>query len=151
VMQIEIPPLRERKDDIPVLVDYFIEKFNEKLGSNVKGVTKKVLNKIISNTWQGNVRELENIIEKSMILTDREIIDEIELIKRDEQIDPRIWMDSMKLDEALSKLEKLYIEKSLLDNDGNRTRAAETLGISRRGLLYKIKEYGLGPGDDKED
>ena len=141
VMQIEIPPLRERKDDIPVLVDYFIEKYNEKLGSNVKGVTKKVLNKIISNTWQGNVRELENIIEKSMILSDREIIDEIELIKRDEQIDPRIWMDSMKLDEALSKLEKLYIEKALLDNDGNRTRAAEILGISRRGLLYKIKEY----------
>ncbi len=64
VMQIEIPPLRERKDDIPVLVDYFIEKFNEKLGSNVKGVTKKVLNKIIANTWHGNVRELENIIEK---------------------------------------------------------------------------------------
>jgi len=151
VMQIEIPPLRERKDDIPVLVDYFIEKFNEKLGSNVKGVTKKVLNKIISNTWQGNVRELENIIEKSMILTDREIIDEIELIKRDEQIDPKIWMDSMKLDEALSKLEKLYIEKALLDNDGNRTHAAEILGISRRGLLYKIKEYGLGQGDDKED
>lgn len=151
VMQIEIPPLRERKDDIPVLVDYFIEKFNEKLGSNVKGVTKKVLNKIIANTWHGNVRELENIIEKSMILTDREIIDEIELIKRDEQIDPKIWMDSMKLDEALSKLEKLYIEKALLDNDGNRTRAAEILGISRRGLLYKIKEYELGPGDDKED
>jgi transcriptional regulator with PAS, ATPase and Fis domain len=150
-MQIEIPPLRERKDDIPVLVDYFIEKFNEKLGSNVKGVTKKVLNKIIANTWHGNVRELENIIEKSMILTDREIIDEIELIKRDEQIDPKIWMDSMKLDEALSKLEKLYIEKALFDNDGNRTRAAEILGISRRGLLYKIKEYGLGPGDDKED
>lgn len=151
VMQIEIPPLRERKDDIPVLIDYFIEKYNEKLGSNVKGFTKKVLNKIISNTWQGNVRELENIIEKSMILTDREIIDEIELIKRDEQIDPIIWMDSMKLDEALSKLEKLYIEKALSDNNGNRTRAAEMLGISRRGLLYKIKEYGLGPGDDKED
>ncbi len=151
VRQIEIPPLRERKDDIPVLVDYFIEKFNEKLGSNVKGVTKKVLNKIIANTWHGNVRELENIIEKSMILTDREIIDEIELIKRDELIDPKIWMDSMKLDEALSKLEKLYIEKALSDNDGNRTRAAENLGISRRGLLYKIKEYGLGPGDDKED
>ena len=86
-----------------------------------------------------------------MILTDREIIDEIELIKRDELIDPKIWMDSMKLDEALSKLEKLYIEKALSDNDGNRTRAAEKLGISRRGLLYKIKEYGLGPGDDKED
>ena len=151
VMQIEIPPLRERKDDIPVLIDYFIEKYNEKLGTNVKGVTRKVLNKIISSTWRGNVRELENVIEKTMILTDGEIIDEIELIKIDEQIDPKIWMNSLKMDEALSKLEKLYIEKALSENDGNRTRAAEILGISRRGLLYKIKEYGLGSSDDKDD
>jgi two-component system response regulator AtoC len=150
VMQIEIPPLRERKDDITVLVDYFIEKNNEKLGSNVKGVTKKVLNKLISNPWYGNVRELENVIEKSMILTDGEILDDVELIKRDELIDPRVWMDSLKLDEGLNKLEKLYIEKALYETGGNRTRAAEILGISRRGLLYKIKEYGLGQEESEE-
>lgn len=151
VMQIEIPALRERKDDIPVLVDYFIEKYNEKLGSNIIGVNKKVLNKLMSNTWYGNVRELENVIEKSMILADGEIIDDIQLIRRDEQIDPKIWLNSLKLDEALNKLEILYIEKALLETGGNRTRAAEILGISRRGLLYKIKEYGLGADDDKED
>lgn len=151
VMPIEIPPLRQRQDDIAVLVDYFIEKYNEKLGSNVKGVTKKVMDKLISFPWPGNVRELENLIEKTMILTQSDIIDEVEIVQRDEQDDPKLWIGSLKLDEAMNKLEKLYIEKALSQTGGNRTKAAETLGISRRGLLYKIKEYGLGSEDEKED
>ena len=150
-MPIEIPPLRQRQDDIAVLVDYFIEKYNEKLGSNVKGVTKKVMDKLISFPWPGNVRELENLIEKTMILTQSDIIDEVEIVQRDEQDDPKLWIGSLKLDEAMNKLEKLYIEKALSQTGGNRTKAAETLGISRRGLLYKIKEYGLGSEDEKED
>ncbi len=151
VMQIEIPPLRDRKDDIPALVDYFIEKYNEKLGSSVVGVNKKVMDKLMSNNWLGNVRELENVIEKSMILTDGEIIEEVELIKRDEQVDPKIWLNSLTMGEAMNKLERLYIEKALTENGGNRTKAAEKLGISRRGLLYKIKEYGLGQEESEEE
>ncbi|NIP38944.1 MAG: sigma-54-dependent Fis family transcriptional regulator [Candidatus Dadabacteria bacterium] len=151
VMPIEIPPLRERTDDIPALVDYFIDKYNEKLGSNVKGVTKKVLDQLISCPWAGNVRELENVIEKTMILNNGDIVDEVQIAPRDEQIDPKLWIGSLKLDEAMSKLEKLYIEKALSQTGGNRTKAAEALGISRRGLLYKIKEYGLGVDNDRED
>lgn len=151
VMPVEIPPLRERKDDVPALVDYFIEKYNDKLGTNIKGVSNNVLNKLILNPWQGNVRELENLIEKTMIMNDGEFIDEIEIEQRESEHDPSMWIGSVPLDEAMKKLELLYIEKALSDSSGNRTKAAELLRISRRGLQYKIKEYGLAADDNEED
>ncbi len=143
VLPIKIPPLRERKDDIPILIDHFVKKFNKKLGKNIKGFSPQALSKILKHPWYGNVRELENFVERSMILAESEIIDHIELpganTKKEESLE--LWLDTLSLDEAKARIEKAYIEKALEKTKGNRTKAAQVLGISRRNLLYKIKEY----------
>jgi len=151
VLPINIPPLRERKDDIPMLADYFIEKYKDKLGTNVTSISSDAMSKLIEYPWHGNVRELENIIERAMILTDGDIIEDLEFLNEDVQSDPSSWFDSLKLDEALKRLEKLYIERALNETNGNRTHASRILGISRRGLLYKIKEHKLANDDISED
>ena len=93
--------------------------------------------------WYGNVRELENTIERSMIMTDTDIIEDIDLPdvrnKRNFPIDT--WVEELSLNEAKGRIEKAYIEDALEKTNGNRTKAAELLGISRRNLLYKLKEY----------
>ena len=143
VLPIHIPSLRARKEDIPHLVDHFINKYNKKLGHNVKGLGKEASNKIMDYPWYGNVRELENTIERSMIMTDTDIIEDIDLPdvqnKRNLPIDT--WVEELSLDEAKGRIEKAYIEDALEKTNGNRTKAAELLGISRRNLLYKLKEY----------
>ena len=143
VLPIHIPSLRSRKEDIPHLVDHFITKYNKKLGRNVKGLGKEASNKIMEYPWYGNVRELENTIERSMIMTDTDIIEDIDLPdvqnKRNLPIDT--WVEELSLDEAKGRIEKAYIEDALEKTNGNRTKAAELLGISRRNLLYKLKEY----------
>jgi len=143
VLPIHIPSLRARKEDIPPLVDYFITKYNKKLGHNVNGLGKEASNKIMEYPWYGNVRELENTIERSMIMTDTDIIEDIDLPdvqnKRNLPIDT--WVEELSLVEAKGRIEKAYIEDALEKTNGNRTKAAELLGISRRNLLYKLKEY----------
>ena len=143
VLPIHIPSLRARKEDIPHLVDHFITKYNKKLDRNVKGLGKEASNKIMEYPWYGNVRELENTIERSMIMTDTDIIEDIDLPdvrnKRNFPIDT--WVEELSLNEAKGRIEKAYIEDALEKTNGNRTKAAELLGISRRNLLYKLKEY----------
>ncbi len=143
VLPIHIPSLRARREDIPHLVDHFITKYNKKLDRNVKGLGKEASNKIMEYPWYGNVRELENTIERSMIMTDTDIIEDIDLPhvqnKRNLPIDT--WVEELSLDAAKGRIEKAYIEDALEKTNGNRTKAAELLGISRRNLLYKLKEY----------
>lgn len=146
VLPIRIPPLRERREDVPVLVQFFIEKFNKKLNRNVKGFSDKSMNQILKYPWYGNVRELENFIERTIIFTESDIIDEIQLPdsarRKSNSIDT--WLDTISLDQAKSRIEQAYIENALEKTDGNRTKAAKYLGISRRNLLYKLKEYISG-------
>ena len=143
VLPIHIPPLRTRKEDIPHLVDHFIKAFNGKLNHNVSGISNNALNSLMDYPWHGNVRELENVIERSMILNDSEIIEDIDLPDFDNRKSLALdsWIDEIPLDEAKDRVEKAYIDKALAQTNGNRTRAAELLGISRRNLLYKLKEY----------
>ncbi len=143
VLPIHIPSLRARREDIPHLVDHFINNFNKKLGHNVKGLGKEASNKIMEYPWYGNVRELENIIERSMIMTDTDIIEEIDLpdVQNKKNLPIDTWVEELSLDEAKGRIEKAYIEDALEKTNGNRTKAAELLGISRRNLLYKLKEY----------
>jgi len=143
VLPIHIPSLRARREDIPPLVDHFINKFNKKLGHNVKGLGKNATNKIMEYPWYGNIRELENIIERSMIMSDSEIIEEIDLpdVQSKKNLPIDSWVEELSLDEAKGRIEKAYIEDALKKTNGNRTKAAELLGISRRNLLYKLKEY----------
>jgi two-component system response regulator AtoC len=142
VFPVSIPPLRDRKEDVPVLVRHFIAKHNRQLKRRIIDTTPEVISELMDYDWPGNVRELENVIERAMILSDSEYINKIDigafLPKRNPN--PEAWTDTLTYEEARQRIEKSYIEKALSDARGNRTKAAKMLGISRRSLLYKLKE-----------
>ena len=143
VFPIYIPPLRERKDEIPLLVSHFITKYNQKLGRSVKDVTPEVMTAMMQYEWFGNIRELENVIERAMILSDTDYIRNIDLHNGGRKDNFRIdsWLSSLSFVEAKQKIERKYIERALTEAGGNRTKAAKILGISRRSLIYKLKEH----------
>ena len=143
VFPIHIPPLRERREDIKILVEYFVNKFRERFNPRVKGVSDGVMSELYDYPWYGNVRELENIIERAVILTDTDIIKSVDLVSRVLTEEKDFIIDSLSLDQAWQGLEKRYIDKALSNARGNRTKAARLLGLSRRALLYKLKQYGL--------
>lgn len=143
VFPIAIPPLRERVEDIPQLVRHFIDKYNMELNHRIKDVTPEIMTELIHYEWPGNVRELENAIERAMILCDTEYIGNIDLGASDSKtiFNPKNWIGTIPYDEARKRIERAYIEKALQETSGNRTKAAKVLGISRRSLLYKLKEH----------
>ena len=145
VVPIHLPPLRERKDDIPMLVDHFIDKYNDKFNRAIKGISKNTLARFLEYPWKGNVRELENVIERAIILSDSDIIEDVALPEQEQAIGNSISVDSLSLDKAWQKLEFHLINKALNECAKNRTKAAKLLGISRRALIYKLKQYGINP------
>jgi two-component system response regulator AtoC len=148
VFPIHLPPLRERSEDIPLLVDHFIVKYSQALNKKVVGIEHKALEKLMNYRWFGNIRELENTIERAIVLTDRERIEmenlpvEIQNFQEKNQ-----WVDVDEEDYSIKKaskaLETNLIRKALRKTKGNHTHAAKILEISHRALLYKIKEYGI--------
>ncbi len=148
VLPIHIPPLRERKEDIPRLVEFFLQKHNEKLNSHIKGITPQAMSELLAYHWYGNVRELENTVERAMILTDSDLINKVEFGLKENHLKEDVRFDSLSLDKAWQKLEKAFIEKALSESNGNHTQAAKLLGLSRRALLYKLKQYGYSEGDE---
>jgi two-component system response regulator AtoC len=142
VLPIHIAPLRERKEDIRCLIDHFIKKFRAKINPRIKGVSDAVMSEILDYPWYGNVRELENVIERGVILTDSDIIHHLDLGARNNEKGEDFRRDSFSLGEAWQRLEKYYIKKALFEAKGNRTEAAKLLGLSRRSLHYKLKHHG---------
>ncbi len=146
VFPVAIPPLRERKEDIPVLVRHFIAKHNRRLKRRITDTTPEVMSELKEYDWPGNVRELENVIERAMILSDSDCIKNIDIgasrPARDHS--PEAWTGTLTYGEARQRIEESYIEKALSDARGNRTKAAKMLGISRRSLLYKLKDRDQG-------
>lgn len=142
VLPIHIPPLRERMDDVPPLVSYFIAIYNMRLNRRFTGVAPEAMSEIMSYEWPGNVRELENAVERAMILSDSEFIRKIDLgtALTKKSPDTRSLTETMSYEEARKSIEDSYIDKALAETRGNRTKAAKILGISRRSLLYKLKE-----------
>ncbi|MEE8564653.1 MAG: sigma-54 dependent transcriptional regulator [Atribacterota bacterium] len=136
VFNVDVPPLRERKEDIPLIVEHLIGKYNKILNKKVKKVSAKAMELLLDYKYPGNIRELENIIERSMIMAKDEIIDEkyFNFISKETYIEKR---------GTLKDVEKELIIKYLIQNKGNRTKTAEILGISRRSLQNKIKEYKI--------
>lgn len=136
VFGVDVPPLRERKEDIPLIVEHFINKYNKILNKKVKKVSTKAMELLLDYDYSGNIRELENIIERSMIMAKDEIIDEkyFNFINKETYIEKK---------GTLKEVEKELIVKYLIQNKGNRTKTAEILGISRRSLQNKIKEYQI--------
>ncbi len=136
VFSVDVPPLKERKEDIPLIVEHLIGKYNKILNKKVKKVSAKAMELLLDYNYPGNIRELENIIERSMIMAKDEIIDEkyFNFISKEEYIEKK---------GTLKETEKELIIKYLIQNKGNRTKTAEFLGISRRSLQNKIKEYQI--------
>jgi two-component system response regulator AtoC len=151
VLPIRIPPLRERISDISLLANHFIHILNEKLKTNVTGVEEEVLERWRSYDWPGNIRELENTIERSLVMV-REGIITIQDLPHDFIPKTRETLKSFRVDQPIEELsikkrtrsmEEDLILKALEKTNGNRTHAAKLLEISHRALLYKIKEYDL--------
>jgi two-component system response regulator AtoC len=144
VLPIHIPPLRERKEDIPHLVNYFIDVYNKKLGLGIKGVAKDAIERFLQYPWPGNVRELENMIERAMILAEGDIIVVEGLLmymQRDEEPGP--GSSGLSIKKNAQEMEIRLIKEALNQTGGNRLRAARILEISHKALLYKLKDYGL--------
>jgi len=141
VISFEIPPLRERKDDIPILTKYFIEKYNEKFNKNVKGVSDEVLSIFYNHEWDGNVRELENLIEGIISISDVEIIEVEDLPYKFRQRKSKPF--EMSLKEILEDTERSIIKEALKRTDNNITQAAELLKIPRQTLQYRLQKLKL--------
>jgi len=147
VLPIKIPPLRDRKEDIPILVDHFIQKYSRELNNPIEGINPEALNCLLNYNWQGNVRELENIIERAIVLTDSNQIQvenlPIEVQNPREESRVSLLNDELSIKKTSRYLEMDLIKKALHQTNGNHTHAAKLLEISHRALLYKIKEYGI--------
>ncbi len=145
VIRLHVPALRERREDVPLLVDHFLAHFREALGRPVRRIDDDALERLVAYAWPGNVRELENVIERAVILAAGERITLSELPTN--VVSPRAadaqGGGDLSLKRARRALEADLIRKALDATDGNRTHAARLLEISHRALLYKIKEYGL--------
>ncbi len=138
VIEINIPPLRERKKDIPLLAHYFLKKFSRKMEKTVNGFQPAALEKLIAYPWPGNVRELENAIERAVILASQPLITEEDVILNSISESPGIEAGM-----TLEEVSRVLLEKTLRANDGNKTKTAEAMGVSLRWVHYKMKEWGL--------
>ena len=145
VVELKIPPLRERGDDILPLSNHFLAKYTKKNKRQISGFTPMAMDILMRHDWPGNVRELENIIERSVIMTRSNTIRSTDLpaTLRGEDIDKVTEPVDLSPGRSLKDVEKEMILRTLEENNGNRTHASKTLGISRRTLQLKLKEYGI--------
>ena len=153
VVQIHLPPLRHRVEEIPVLVRHFMEKYSKQLGIELEGWEPDAMKALLAYPWPGNVRELENVVERAMVLAEgpRVRLDDLPEDVRSptaggagpvlESLGP----DNLSIKKHTADLEHRLIARALEVTGGNRTRAADLLEISYRALLYKIRDYGLEP------
>jgi two-component system response regulator AtoC len=148
VVPIHLVPLRQRREEIPLLVRHFVDQYNRKLRLAVEGVDAEAMRLLLEYAWPGNVRELENTVERAMVLADstRLGIDDLPPHVRNpiQMVDtPDLGEDELSVKKHGAALEKRLIRKALERTGGNRTRAADLLELSSRALLYKIREYEL--------
>ncbi|MFB6263628.1 MAG: sigma-54-dependent transcriptional regulator [Bradymonadaceae bacterium] len=147
VIHVHLPPLRERPEDIPLLVEHFIEQQNDRLGTDIEGITPEAMEVLMSYPWPGNVREVQNCIERGVVLADGPKIEKGDLpdkiVDSDDELQNIFHGDELSIKKMTEALERVLIRRALEKTEGNRTRASELLEISHRALLYKIEDYGL--------
>ncbi len=152
VVNITLPPLRERLEDIPLLAMYFLKKYSEQNKKDIKGFTPEALKVLSAYHWPGNVRQLENIIESAVVLTQSEVIDVCDLPKeiKDESVQFKsavdMLPDNINLSEALEKIEAALVRRALVKSNFVQVKAAKMLGISKSLLQYKMKKYNISIG-----
>jgi DNA-binding NtrC family response regulator len=145
VIELRIPPLRERREDIPLLVEYLVRRHNQELKKAYKGVDNATMKLLMSMPWKGNVRELDNVLERAMILGNGEWITPADLPRGDAQVQTSPQSGSDNLKEALHAYERSHIEHVLKRLDGDKKKAAEVLGVSLSSLYRKLEELGIHP------
>ena len=147
VLQIVVPPLRERIEDIPLLVDHFIERYNERLGTQIGGMEARARKLLLGYHWPGNVRELENLIERAVVMCEGEQITLADIPERlreaPDAVAQVLASGDLSIKRAARVIEDALIRRALEQTGGNRTAASRLLQISHRALLYKIKDYGV--------
>jgi DNA-binding NtrC family response regulator len=146
VISIQLPPLRERKEDLPLLIDHFLKKYSAKNQKPISNVSREARSLLLRYTYPGNVRELENLIERAVVLCRGEVISTQDLpYHLQEEKSETTWefRKDKTLPESLDEMERAMILKALAEHQGVQTRAAESLGISERVLRYKIRKYKI--------
>ncbi len=138
IIPIQLPPLRERKKDIPLLAQHFLEKHRKAVGKEIKAFQHDALEKLLEYGWAGNVRELENVIERAVVMASHDHIVPDDIMLRELQDESRIDA-GMKLDD----ISRVLLEKTLRAFEGNKTKTAEAMGVSLRWVHYKSKEWDL--------
>jgi two-component system, NtrC family, response regulator AtoC len=172
IIAIFIPPLRERKEDILPLVDFFIERYNRKFKKSVRGITDDTRRLLLGHTWPGNVRELKNSVERAMILEEEPLLRPVylpfsvaesggrTLFERTSPVDggqslpdgrmlPRLYIPEGGT--SLEEVEHTMVELAMKQANGNQTHAAKLLDISRDALRYKLKKFGLVHGEEDSE
>ena len=145
VVKIALPPLRERKTDIPLLVDLFIRKYKELNGKKVSGLTRESMDQLMKYSYPGNVRELENIIEQAVVLSRDEVIGVEDLpMTIQSQLGKAVFDSSSgKFQDRVEAFEKGLIDNAMREANGVKTHAAELLGMTERHLRYKLQKYAM--------
>lgn len=153
VVPINVPPLRDRKEDIPFLVLHFIQKLGKDLGSDIKEIDPAAMDRLLEHSWPGNVRELENTIERSMVLASGQVLESSDIrIEKPRGTSPaasatQILPDGVTLDEW----EQMMIREALQRANGNKSQAARLLGLTRNALRYRLSQMGLDNGKEAEE
>ena len=158
VINIHMPPLRERPDEIPLLAQHFLEKYSDQMGKDIRKISAYALDLLKSYNFPGNIRELENIIERSVALEASNIVlpdsltlssfKQTQVQSKTESVSLTMPQEGIDLDNVLGQLEKDLLEQALERTRGAKQKAAELLGISFRSFRYRLAKYGLGGDDD---
>ena len=151
VVPLHIPPLRERREDIALLVRHFLKKYTEEMGKEIHDIAPDTMKVLLEYEWKGNVRELENVLERAIVMTEGETITTeylpAEFFRSQSQISLKIPESRILIKEVLREIneiaEKTLISRALKKTENNRTQAAKLLQISHRALMYKLKEYNF--------
>jgi transcriptional regulator with PAS, ATPase and Fis domain len=139
VVNIKLPALRDRREDIPFLVNFFIEKFNQKYHMKVKGISQRAMNLLMDYQWSGNVRELENMIESILVINSPEVVDFQHLPQEIREFKERPEVIPIKIGTPLEEVEREILVQTLKATKGNKRRAAELLGINVRTIHRKME------------
>ncbi|MCL2276542.1 MAG: sigma-54 dependent transcriptional regulator [Treponema sp.] len=149
VVNIHVPPLRERKDDIPILAAAFLKEFSSENGKKIDGLHEKARSRLYGYEWPGNIRELRNCIESAVVMCQSNVITVGDLPPAFRNAEDEGWIN-IRLGADMAECEKIIIRDTLSYSKGNKSKAAETLGIGRKTLLRKLADYELNSPDDTD-
>ena len=153
VVPINIPPLRERKEDIPFLAQHFVRKLAAEIGSSAKEISPAAMDRLLIHTWPGNVRELENTIERSLVLASGEVLQaadmRIEAPRNGGAFPATQQSPILPEGETLEHWEQMMIREALKRANGNKSQAARLLGLTRNALRYRLSQMGMDNGKDE--